>query len=161
MNNVPTTPTPTFSKILEEIAQLWQDPGLKLIFENRGPRYSLCDSAAYFFDSIDRIKAQDYSPTVQDIVRCRLRTTGIVEREFDYNGWMFKMMDVGGQRNERRKWIHCFEDVTAVLFFVSLSEYDEVMRECEGNRFVFCCKITSRSILNLINKQIKRVYDPF
>jgi hypothetical protein len=34
------------------------------------------------------------------------------------------MLDVGGQRSERRKWIHCFQDVTSVIFCVALSEYD-------------------------------------
>lgn len=38
-------------------------------------------------------------------------------------------MDVGGQRSERKKWIHCFEDVTAILFFVALSSYDLGLRE--------------------------------
>lgn len=38
-------------------------------------------------------------------------------------------MDVGGQRSERKKWIHCFEDVTAILFFVALSAYDLGLRE--------------------------------
>ena len=38
-------------------------------------------------------------------------------------------MDVGGQRSERKKWIHCFEDVTAILFFVALSAYDMGLRE--------------------------------
>ena len=36
------------------------------------------------------------------------------------------MFDVGGQRSERKKWIHCFEDVTAIIFCVAMSEYDQV-----------------------------------
>jgi len=39
------------------------------------------------------------------------------------------MVDVGGQRNERKKWIHCFSEVTAVLFVVGMSEYDMVLFE--------------------------------
>ena len=34
-----------------------------------------------------------------------------------------------GQRSERKKWIHCFEDVTAIIFCVAMSEYDRVLRE--------------------------------
>lgn len=39
------------------------------------------------------------------------------------------MVDVGGQRSERKKWIHCFEDVTSVVFLAALSEYDQVLFE--------------------------------
>ena len=39
------------------------------------------------------------------------------------------MVDVGGQRSERRKWIHCFESVTSIIFVTSLSEYDQVLLE--------------------------------
>ena len=41
----------------------------------------------------------------------------------------FRIVDVGGQRSERKKWIHCFEDVTAILFFIALSAYDLDLRE--------------------------------
>jgi len=40
------------------------------------------------------------------------------------NSKVFQFFDVGGQRNERRKWIHCFEGVHAVIFIVALSEFD-------------------------------------
>jgi len=38
---------------------------------------------------------------------------------------------LGGQRNERRKWIHCFEGVTAVMFVAAISEYDQMLYEDE------------------------------
>ena len=41
----------------------------------------------------------------------------------------FRIVDVGGQRSERKKWIHCYEDVTVILFFVALSAYDVGLRE--------------------------------
>lgn len=41
------------------------------------------------------------------------------------------MVDVGGQRSERRKWIHCFENVTSIIFLVALSEYDQILFESE------------------------------
>lgn len=36
------------------------------------------------------------------------------------------MLDVGGQRSERRKWIHCFDDVKAIIFLTAINEYDQV-----------------------------------
>jgi len=65
------------------------------------------------------------------MLRARLRTTGIVEKEFQIHGALFKFLDVGGQRNERRKWIHCFEGVTAVIFVTAISEYDQLVYEEE------------------------------
>jgi len=59
----------------------------------------------------------------------RKRTSGIIETDFTIGDLNFRMVDVGGQRNERKKWIHCFEDVTAILFVASLSEYDQVLEE--------------------------------
>ena len=48
--------------------------------------------------------------------------------------WLFivnRMVDVGGQRSERRKWIHCFENVTSIMFLVALSEYDQFLVESD------------------------------
>lgn len=43
------------------------------------------------------------------------------------------MVDVGGQRSERKKWIHCFENVTSVIFLAALSEYDQVLFESNND----------------------------
>jgi len=82
-----------------------------------------------FFENIDRFMKEPYIPTEDDVLRSRVRTTGIQEAEFKFEELQLRMLDVGGQRSERRKWIHCFDSVTAVMFCVSLSEYDQVLRE--------------------------------
>ena len=41
------------------------------------------------------------------------------------------MFDVGGQRDQRRKWIQCFNDVTATIFVVACSSYNLTLREDE------------------------------
>ena len=42
------------------------------------------------------------------------------------------MVDVGGQRSERTKWIHSFQGVTSLIFCASLSEYDQMLYEDES-----------------------------
>lgn len=118
------------ARITNLIQVLWNDPGIKTTYNNRA-KFQLFDGAQYFFDRITVLSATGYLPDDQDILRCRIRTTGIVETDFEIAGNKFKMLDVGGQRNERKKWIHCFEEVTAVIFVVALSEYDQVLFEDE------------------------------
>lgn len=108
----------------KDLESLWADEGILRTYGQRN-QYQLLDSTEYFFKNIDRISDSDFVPTQQDVLRCRVKTTGIVESEFDLNGIKFRLFDVGGQRNERKKWIHCFDQVTAVIFVSSLSEYDQ------------------------------------
>jgi guanine nucleotide-binding protein G(i) subunit alpha len=82
-----------------------------------------------YFDSISRIAQPDYVPTDQDVLRSRVKTTGITETTFQIGDLTYKMFDVGGQRSERKKWIHCFENVTTILFLVAISEYDQMLLE--------------------------------
>ncbi|MEQ2276060.1 Guanine nucleotide-binding protein G(o) subunit alpha, partial [Xenotaenia resolanae] len=121
---------PYSAELLAAMKRLWADPGTQECF-NRAREYQLNDSAQYYLDSLDRIGAADYQPTEQDILRTRVKTTGIVETHFTFKNLHFRLFDVGGQRSERKKWIHCFEDVTAIIFCVALSGYDQVLHEDE------------------------------
>jgi len=114
--------------IAEQVASLWADPGIKQTYEHRA-QYQLTDSTDYFLDRVKSIAKPGYIPSIADIYRVRIKTTGVIENDFEIEGNKFKLVDVGGQRNERKKWIHCFEEVTAVIFVASLSEYDQVLYE--------------------------------
>ncbi|KAJ8782278.1 hypothetical protein J1605_010257 [Eschrichtius robustus] len=116
---------------VEAIKQLWQDPGIQECYDRRR-EYQLSDSARYYLTDIDRIAMPSFVPTQQDVLRVRVPTTGIIEYPFDLENIIFRMVDVGGQRSERRKWIHCFESVTSIIFLVALSEYDQVLAECDN-----------------------------
>jgi guanine nucleotide-binding protein G(i) subunit alpha len=131
--NVDPDPNTTLdSKIGEAITYLWNDPCTSTVLEHQNEFY-LMDSAPYFFEEAKRITAPDYIPDVSDVLRARTKTTGIYETRFTMGQLSIHMFDVGGQRSERKKWIHCFENVTSIIFCVALSEYDQVLLE-ESNQ---------------------------
>merc|ERR1719273_101794 len=114
--------------VADNVEILWKEPAMKEIYANRA-KLKIDDSSAHFFDQVRRIATRSYIPTDKDILFVRYRTTGVIEQKFEIRGTSFHIFDVGGQRSERKKWIHCFEHVTAVIFVASLSCYDEVMFE--------------------------------
>lgn len=93
------------------------------------PKRKLLTFSLSYFDSIDRLFTPGWLPDNQDMLQARLRSTGITETLFELGQMNFRMMDVGGQRSERKKWIHCFEGVQCLLFMVALSGYDQCLVE--------------------------------
>ncbi|CAG9949696.1 unnamed protein product [Clonostachys rosea f. rosea IK726] len=119
---------------LEPVKALWQDAGVKAAIA-KGNEYALHDNLSYFIEDVDRLWAVDYVPNDQDLLRSRLRTTGITETIFDLGQLTYRMFDVGGQRSERKKWIHCFENVNCLLFLVAISGYDQcLVEDKDGNQ---------------------------
>uniref|UniRef100_A0A2I2Z666 Guanine nucleotide-binding protein subunit alpha n=1 Tax=Gorilla gorilla gorilla TaxID=9595 RepID=A0A2I2Z666_GORGO len=128
------------------IKTLWEDPGIQECYDRRR-EYQLSDSAKYYLTDVDRIATLGYLPTQQDVLRVRVPTTGIIEYPFDLENIIFRMVDVGGQRSERRKWIHCFENVTSIMFLVALSEYDQVLVESDNENRMEESKALFRTII--------------
>lgn len=95
----------------------------------RRSEFQIVESMKYYFNKIDAIMQPDYLASDDDILFARVRTSGIVTERYIIDGTMFEMYDVGGQRNERKKWIHCFDNVTAIIFVAALSEYDQALFE--------------------------------
>eukprot|EP00301_Raphidiophrys_heterophryoidea_P018061 c3045_g1_i1.p1 GENE.c3045_g1_i1~~c3045_g1_i1.p1 ORF type:complete len:365 (-),score=92.44 c3045_g1_i1:263-1357(-) len=145
----------------DRILELWQTPALKLAFAERAS-YQLDDNIEYLIDNIPRITSRGYLPTPEDVVRVRVRTSGIIETQAAIGGMPFVFIDVGGQRGERRKWIHLFENIRAVLYVAAISEYDQVCAEdLKQNRLIeaielfkdVCARLPKATIILFLNKE--------
>ncbi|XP_043941048.1 guanine nucleotide-binding protein subunit alpha-13 [Protopterus annectens] len=118
----------TFLKYAPAIKSLWADSGIQNAYDRRR-EFQLGESVKYFLDSVDRLSEWDYLPSQQDILLARKPTKGIHEYDFEIRNVPFKMVDVGGQRSERKRWFECFDSVTSILFLASSSEFDQVLME--------------------------------
>ena len=118
-------------ELVQAIHTLYRDP----VFQKtmmRASMYQLQECVPYFLTeslSYPEWGGPKWIPSVDDCVRSRTRTSGIVEIEFELDRVRYRVLDAGGQRAERRKWLHAFEDVTALIFVAALTEYDEVLFE--------------------------------
>lgn len=110
------------------VRALWEDEAVQKMWKARS-EFGISDSANFFLDQVEQYADQNYVPNELDILRVRQKTTGISETNFVVKRTRFRMVDVGGQRNERKKWIHCFEDVTSIVYCCSMSDYDMRLAE--------------------------------
>lgn len=60
--------------------------------------FKIDESLAYFLDNLPRISKPNYQPSLDDVLKCRIQTTGIVELKFTMRDTVFRIFDVGGQR---------------------------------------------------------------
>jgi GTPase SAR1 family protein len=132
----------------DAIDTLWHDPGIRAVWDRRS-EFQIVDSVKYYFDRINIIKVPGFLPDKDDILYSRVRTSGIVTESYQIDGTVFEIFDVGGQRNERKKWIHCFEGVTAIIFVVAISEFDQsLFEDASQNRMMEALKLFDEIINN-------------
>ncbi|KAG9225536.1 hypothetical protein CCMSSC00406_0003039 [Pleurotus cornucopiae] len=145
----PTSSTAALSEdIADAIHQLWQDPIIPKVMDEHSSEFYLMDSASYFFSAVQRIGSPGYLPTEEDVLRARAKSTGITETRFNMGQLSIHMFDVGGQRSERKKWIHCFESVTSIIFCTALSEYDQVLLEERNQNRMVESLVLFESVIN-------------
>jgi len=111
------------------ISEIWKDKDLEDFVNNYINILQIPSSSPYFFWNSHRFGEEDYKPSNDDIFRCKLKTTGINETKFTVNDVEFTMVDVGGQRAERKKWLHCFDGVNCVIYLAALDEYNMKLQE--------------------------------
>ena len=134
--------------IAESVERLWNDDeGIKQCF-GRSNLFQLEGSSSYFFDKVHNYADPNYVCTDEDILKGRIKTTGITETNFNINGIKFKLLDAGGQRSERKKWIHCFQDITCACFVLAVSEYDQMLFEDERVNRIYEAIMLFDSLVN-------------
>ncbi|CAE6443971.1 unnamed protein product, partial [Rhizoctonia solani] len=121
-------------ELLQPLQGFWEDAGVQEGW-SRGNEVALPENLQYFFGDLPRVFQRDYVPTTQDILWCRAPTIGITETMFKLGDQELKIVEIGGQRFGRRQWIHCFNNIPAIVFLVSLNAYDQCLfQDVSANR---------------------------
>jgi guanine nucleotide-binding protein G(o) subunit alpha len=132
---------------LSRTITLHQSKTMKQVWIKRAA-INVIDSHIDYLNDIPRIASPSYKPTTHDILITRVRTTHVVKEKYRIDGKVFEVYDVGGQRSERKKWFPCFDQVSAVIFVASLSDYDQNLVEAKRtNRMIESLELF-RSVCN-------------
>jgi GTPase SAR1 family protein len=117
----------------QRLMQLWQEPALQQIYRDRHSYPNMClqDGLGPLLARSPVVLHPRYRATSADAFCAHCRTTGVEEHTLSYQGGRFVLCDVGGTRSERRRWIHCYDSLDAVLFFASLADYPLQLAEDE------------------------------
>jgi guanine nucleotide-binding protein subunit alpha len=137
----------TNNNIREAMLGMWHDHGVQRAVA-KSHEFALNDSLNFYFQKIERMFDPAWIPDDQDILHARLRTTGVTETLFEVGNLKFRMVDVGGQRSERKKWIHCFEGVQCLMFMVALSGYNQCLLEDQNANQMYEAMVLFESLIN-------------
>ncbi|TBU25831.1 guanine nucleotide binding protein, alpha subunit [Dichomitus squalens] len=129
----PGDPVHVLNRCAPVMKELWADPKIQQRLAEKKIR--LEESSGFYLDEIDRITAKMYFPTDDDVLKARLKTTGVVEHKFtlakntEFRGVEWVIYDVGGARNQRQAWAPYFDDVNAIIFLAPISAFDQQLAE--------------------------------
>jgi len=132
-------------KVAEQIDLFAQNPLIQKLLAKRGDEIQFqggTEGVKFYFANATRFAKPDFTPSFEDTLKARNKTSGVIETVFEVEGTTFTLVDVGGQRSERKKWLHCFSTVTAIIFLAAINEYDMLLEEDSNtNRLVESLKL--------------------
>lgn len=138
----------------ERLHRIWQHKPMRQSFRKLSKEFYIPDSTPYYLKNVGRFCAEDFEPSSEDRLMSRIRTMGVRTKQFPHPPVRFEFVDVGGQRNERRKWIHCFDDVKAVFYVVNLAGYNKVtFEEKDQNRMQEAASLFKKTMQNKVFKK--------
>ncbi|CAI5439325.1 unnamed protein product [Caenorhabditis angaria] len=108
--------------------EFWISAEIQRVFSRRY-EFELMDSTKYYLSNLNRLSQPGYIPNYEDIVHSRRPTKNIHTMIFTYTHLKLKLIDVGGQKSERRKWLPLFEDSRVILFVIDLTGYAKKSEE--------------------------------
>jgi len=120
--------------IVDKLRSLWNDPTIQQAWQ-RSTEYQMQVSMIdHHVQNMDRYMAEGFTPTNEDLLRARQRTTGFSETVVEVERTEWRILDCGGQKPERVKWegILGENSVNAIIFFAALDEYNMVSSEEAG-----------------------------
>ncbi|KAG9046092.1 hypothetical protein FS842_000996 [Serendipita sp. 407] len=138
----PEDPVHILQRCLPEMLGLWRNERVRDIL--RAKRIRLEETPGFYLNDMPRVTASDYVPSIDDVLKARLKTLGVVEHRFSLDkpqGSIFGkasasqaevdwvIYDVGGARNQRHVWAPFFDDVQALIFLAPISAFDQVLTE--------------------------------
>lgn len=115
-------------EIVDFISSVWKSQYAQDLWPNRG-NFQIPDSLEYFSNNLERLSDPDYEPTEKDYLLCRIATSGVTQQTFVYKEVTMTVVDVGGQRNERKKWMIAFDGAQGIFYVASISEFDQRLYE--------------------------------
>jgi len=118
------------SQVAKAIEYLWTIPEVKAIYNQRETlKLNIPWAAPHYFENATTWINQDIALTTKDIIYAKINTTGISVLDFDVGNIKFELIDVGGNRSERWKWMCCRDTLDVIVFVVALDGYNLVLEE--------------------------------
>jgi len=145
--------------LISKIKAIWAEEAVQNAWHQR--KATVLVQLDYLMANFDRFIAADFTPSNDDILRARQRSTGENTWNFEDKDHIWNLVDLGGQMSERVKWETTFEThIHAVLFFIAIDEYDILNPEIKTSESVTKLALSFSIFEEIMNSNTIRTKKP-